>query len=354
MPSNARSATALGLILVWPFRQTPPLLLLRRWSTCPRRREGQLIRKRRWTKTAPSRFNSGQQFPPLVWRIQRTRYQESGWEAVGPNPGGEEARFACQEISCQRPWLSADPKKKEKDPAASWRPALNETCWPNPHLLSPTDYSGKKKAYPSKGTWAAAAAQRPNSPTLTLTLRKTVDKSLPVPLSTAPTDNCKGRRVEGALSRSGRIFTPLADNSVVSLAPTAASPTSLTDNYGDITRERPVDATPHTLPPTLPNDKLGVSTTSPPASSPTYPTDTSGDGTRDITRREDPNSPPLTTPAQNPGAPRTPISMALSTPPTDNPGVGLKEQEVLNAIPRAKKKRLTAFQPHLWRRIMGT
>ena len=132
-------------------------------------------------------------------------------------------------------------------------------------------------------------------------------------------------------------------NSWASMTPTATSPTSPTDNYRDIARERPVDATPRTLHTTSPISKLGVSTTSPTASFPTSPTDNYMDGTRNITKGEEPHYLPLTTPAPNPGALRTPISAALTTSPTVNPKDGLIKQEVRNASPIAKSKGRTGL-----------
>ena len=78
--------------------------------------------------------------------------------------------------------------QNDKDPAASRRLAINKALQPNPSLSSPTDHSGNKKASPSKGTWADAAAQRPNSPISALTLRKTGEKICLAPPSAPPID----------------------------------------------------------------------------------------------------------------------------------------------------------------------
>ena len=165
---------------------------------------------------------------------------------------------------------------------------------------------------------------------MTLTLRKTGEKSRPVPLFVAPTDNCEGRSVEGASSHSAQLSTPPTDNTGSSLAPTEAFTSFPTDNYGDSVRERPVDTAPGTLPTTLLTDKLGVSTTSPPAASTTFPTNNYGDGRRNITRGEDTSALSLTNLTHNTGALLTQTSAALSTSPMDNYGDGLKEKEVLN------------------------
>ena len=94
-------------------------------------------------------------------------------------------------------------EQKEKEPAAFRCCALDKTRQPNPL----TNISGNKKASPSKGTWEAAVALRLISPISTLTLCKTGDKSHPAPPFSAPTDNCKGSQVEGALSQSARLST---------------------------------------------------------------------------------------------------------------------------------------------------
>ena len=165
-------------------------------------------------------------------------------------------------------------QKKGKDLANPSRHVLDKSSRPDPPPLSPLTYhSGGKKASPSKGTWAAAAAHQTILSARTPTLQQTGEKSRPALPFAVSTDNYGGSRAEGASSRSSRLTTPLENNPGASLASTAAVPTSLTDNSGDIARERTVDAAPHTIPPTLPTDNPEVSITSPPAASPTSQTD---------------------------------------------------------------------------------
>ena len=109
-----------------------------------------------------------------------------------------------------------------------------------------------QKGLPAKGAWAAIATQPQSTPKRALTPHKKEEKSCVATLSAAPLDRGKYNLVESALSRHTQFSTPSMAHLVESLEPTAAFPTSPTDDSGDIMREHPGEAPLRTIPTTLP------------------------------------------------------------------------------------------------------
>ena len=93
-----------------------------------------------------------------------------------------------------------------------------------------------QKGLPAKGDWPAVATQPPIMQTLALTSHKIGEKSLVATPSAAPPGRIEGNLVRSASFCRARFSTPLMARPGGILAPTAASPTSLTDNSEDLTR----------------------------------------------------------------------------------------------------------------------